>query len=203
LHLLGNTAFFYGSASMNSYAETLQGLGPLIWLLRLFMLIVLSLHIFSGISLTLENRHAKAGSYSITERRRSTFAARNMIWTGLLIAFFVITHLLHFTFPVISPEIFAGNNFDTMSRPDVFRMIALGFRDPAIVGLYILALAGLGLHLTHGIQSLFQSLGLNNEKTEQVIIQAGMILAALLFLGFISIPAAIFAGILGQEIRIL
>jgi succinate dehydrogenase / fumarate reductase, cytochrome b subunit len=203
LHLLGNTSFFYGAESMNAYAETLQSLGPLIWLLRLIMFFFLSIHIFYGIQLTLENRAAKAGSYSVVQRRRSTFAARNMIWSGLLIGAFVVFHLLHFTFPVIKAEIFAGRHSDIMGRPDVFTMVALGFRDPVIFGIYLTALTGLGLHLVHGLQSLFQTLGLNNERTEQTLIRAGVIIAAILFAGFISIPLSVFAGLLGQEIPIL
>jgi succinate dehydrogenase / fumarate reductase, cytochrome b subunit len=200
LHLLGNTSFFYSPGSMNAYAETLQSLSPLIWLIRFVMLVVLSLHLFYGIQLTLENRAAKSGSYSIIKRRRSTFAARNMIWSGLLIAAFIIFHLLHFTFPVIKPEIFAGRNFDISGRPDVFTMVALGFRAPVISAIYLLSLAGVGLHLAHGIQSLFQTLGLNNERTEQMIIRAGVTIAALLFLGYISIPLAAFAGLIGKGI---
>jgi succinate dehydrogenase / fumarate reductase, cytochrome b subunit len=200
VHLLGNISFFYGPDSINSYAETLQSLGPFIWLLRIFMLAFLSLHIFSGISLTLENKAAKPDSYAVTKRLRSTLSARNMIWTGLVIAVFLLLHLLHFTFPVIRPDNFAGRNFDVMSRPDVFRMVSLGFRDPLISVFYIAGIAGLGLHLAHGIQSLFQSLGLKNERTEQAIMRAGMLIAVLLFLGFISLPVTVLSGLLGREI---
>jgi len=203
LHLLGNISFFHSPYSMNAYAETLQSLGPLIWLLRLIMFIIISIHIFYGIQLTLENRAAKPGSYSVIKRRSSSFAARNMIWSGLLIAGFIIFHLLHFTFPVIKPDIFAGKHADFMGRPDVFKMVALGFRDPVVSGLYLVALAGLGLHLAHGLQSLLQTLGLNNERTEKTIIQGGMIIAAILYLGFISIPFAVLAGLLGQEFRLI
>ena len=195
LHLLGNASIYYGPDGMNTYAETLHGLGPFIWLFRFLMLTFVSLHVFFGIQLTLENRMAKPDTYAVTRRLRSTFAARNMVWSGLLIGAFLIYHLLHFTFHVINPETAASRHLDAMGRPDVFMMVVTGFRTFVVASVYMLALASLALHLTHGIQSMFQSLGMNTERTEPIIGRAGRIAALILFLGFISIPLAIIAGI--------
>jgi len=195
VHLLGNSAIYYGPGGINTFVETFKGLGAFIWLLRIVMLVFLSLHIFFGIQLTLENRKAKSEKYAVTKRLRSTFAARNMIWTGLLTGSFLIYHLLHFTFQVTHPEISANRLPDIMGRPDVFTMVVLGFRSIAVSSFYILALSSLALHLSHGIQSMFQSVGLNTEKTELLMTRAGFIAAIVLFLGFISIPVAVIAGI--------
>lgn len=195
VHLLGYLAIYYGPGGINTYAETLKGLGAFIWPLRMALLILVSLHIFLGIQLTLENRRAKPEKYSVTKKLRSTFAARNMIWTGLLTASFLIYHLLHFTFQVANPEISASRHPDVMGRPDVYTMVVLGFRSIAVSSVYILALFSLALHLSHGIQSMFQSVGLNTEKTELLMTRAGLIAAIVLFLGFISIPVAVLAGV--------
>ena len=195
LHLLGNSSVYYGPGGMNAYAGTLYGLGPFIWLIRLLMLVFVSLHVFYGIVITLENRKAKPDAYAVTKRLRSTFSGRNMIWTGLLTGSFLVYHLLHFTFHVTNPEISASRHLDVMGRPDVFMMVVFGFRNLAVAILYILALSSLALHLTHGIQSMFQTIGLNTEKTEPLIIRAGIITAIIIFLGYISIPVAVITGI--------
>jgi len=195
VHLLGYLAIYYGPGGINTYVETLKGLGAFIWPLRIALLILVSLHIFLGIQLTLENRRAKPEKYSVTKKLRSTFAARNMIWTGLLTASFLVYHLLHFTFQITNPEISASRHVDVMGRPDVYTMVVLGFRSIAVSSVYILALFSLALHLSHGIQSMFQSVGLNTEKTELLMTRAGLIAAIVLFLGFISIPVAVLAGV--------
>jgi succinate dehydrogenase / fumarate reductase cytochrome b subunit len=195
VHLLGNSTIYYGPAGINEYMETLRGFGAFIWLLRIVMFVFLSLHIFFGVQLTLENRKAKPEKYALTKKLRSTFAARNMIWTGLLTASFLVYHLLHFSFQVTPPEISANRHLDVMGRTDFFTMVVLGFRSIAVSSVYILALSSLALHLSHGIQSMFQSLGLNTEKTELLMTRAGFIAAIVLFLGFISIPVAVIAGI--------
>ena len=195
VHLLVNSSIYYGPGGINTFAETLNGPGAFIWLLRIALLLLVSLHIFFGIQLTLENRKAKPDVYAVTRMLRSTFAARNMIWTGLLIGSFLFYHLLHFTSQVTHPEISAGRHLDVMGRPDVFRMVVLGFRNPSVSFIYLLALSSLALHLGHGIQSMFQTAGLNNERIEPHMTRAGIIASIVLFLGFISIPVAVIAGI--------
>ncbi|MDH4231542.1 MAG: succinate dehydrogenase/fumarate reductase cytochrome b subunit, partial [Nitrospirota bacterium] len=98
-------------------------------------------------------------------------------------------------FQFTHPEISANRLSDIMGRPDVFTMVVLGFRSIAVSAFYILALSSLALHLSHGIQSMFQSVGLNTEKTELLITRAGFIAAIVLFLGFIAIPVAVIAGL--------
>jgi succinate dehydrogenase / fumarate reductase cytochrome b subunit len=196
VHLLGNSSVFVGPDGINVYATKLHGLGPFVWMFRLVMLTMFSLHVFYGIQLTLENDKAKPQGYAVKKSLQTTFAAKNMIWTGVLIAAFLIYHLLHFTFQVISPEIAASRNMDAMGRPDVFRMVLSGFQQFTISLMYVGAMVALAFHLTHGIQSFFQTLGLNNDRTRPVITKAGTIAAIILSLGYVSIPIIIFLGIL-------
>lgn len=194
LHVSGNSTIYF--SSLNTYAEKIHAIPALLWTFRLFMLSFVSFHIFFGIQLTLENSASKPQGYAVKEDRSATFASKNMIWTGLLIAAFLIYHLLHFTIQVTNSEISAGKNMDVFGRPDVFMMVVKSFRNFGISFLYLFAMAALGLHLLHGIHSSFQTWGLNNDATFPVIRRGGTIAAIVLFLGYISIPVVIFIGLL-------
>jgi succinate dehydrogenase / fumarate reductase cytochrome b subunit len=196
VHLLGNTTLYHGPDGINAYAKALHRFGSLVWTFRLTLLAMFSLHVFYGIQLTLENRAAKPQGYALNGNLQTTFAARNMIWTGLLIGAFVVYHLLHFTFQVTNPDISARGHLDAMGRPDVFTMVVLSFRNFFISLVYICAMCALGLHLSHSIQSLFQTIGLNSEKTFPAIRKGGTLAAIIIFIGFASFPVVILAGLL-------
>jgi succinate dehydrogenase / fumarate reductase, cytochrome b subunit len=193
-HALGNSTIYFHW--INAYSEHLHALPALIWLYRVFMLVVLLVHVFFGIQLTLENKDAKPLEYVCKRNLRATFASKNMIWTGTIIAIYLVYHLLHFTAQVINTEFAASSHADTLGRPDVYEMVVRNFQSVFISLVYIFAMTALALHLTHGIQSLFQTLGLNNEKTMPLIIKAGAITAIILALGYISIPVFVLTGIL-------
>jgi succinate dehydrogenase / fumarate reductase cytochrome b subunit len=174
---------------------SLQSLGPLVWVFRLTLLTVFVLHVLFGVVLTLESRAARPQRYAVTRHFRSTIAGRTMIWTGLFFGAFLVFHLLHFTFHIITPELSARAHFDLMGRPDVFSMVVRSFQRYLFPAVYVIGVAALVLHLSHGIQSLFQTTGLNNDRTLPVISKAGRIAAVILLLGYVSIPLAIFTGV--------
>lgn len=196
VHLLGNTSIFAGPNGINAYAMKLHELAPLVWSYRLIMLILVSLHIYYGIQLTLENDKAKPQAYAVKKSLTATFAGKSMIWTGLIIGAFLIYHLLHFTIQVTNPGISAVRNLDAAGRPDVFHMVVLSFQKALISLIYVGALIALAFHLTHGIQSFFQTLGLNNDRTFPVITKSGSLAALIILLGYVAIPIIIFMGIL-------
>jgi len=196
VHLLGNSSIFIGPDGINAYAMHLHSLPPLVWSFRSVMLALFSIHVFLGIQLTLQNSAAKPEPYAIKKSLCTTFAAKNMIWTGVLIGAFLVYHLLHFTAQITNPEISSDRNLDAMGRPDVFKMVVLSFQQVLISLIYCVALIALALHLTHGIQSCFQTVGLNNEKALPLIVKAAMVAAVILFLGYLSIPTVILTGIL-------
>lgn len=193
IHAIGNSTIYFGW--LNAYAEHLHALPPLVWIFRLILFTMFLLHAIYGIQLTLENRTAKPRAYAVRKDLSTTFASKNMIWTGLLIAAFLIYHLLHFTLQVTNPEISADSNMDSMGRPDVFMMVVLSFQKLFISLIYILAMIALALHLSHGIQSFLQTLGLSNERIMPAVIKAGTVAAVILLLGYISIPIVIIMGI--------
>ena len=195
VHLLGNTTIFAGPDGINAYAEKLHGLGPFVWAFRLVMLCLLALHAIFAVLLTLENRAANPGKYAVKKMLKATFAGETMIWTGLLLLAFLVYHLLQFTVR-ITPDIVLGN--DAKNRVDVFTMVFTSFRITPITLVYVAAMVALFLHLAHGIQSIFQSIGLNNDKTMPQFSLLGNLLSALFLLGYCAIPVLILAGILAK-----
>ena len=194
IHVIGNLTIFFGG--LNAYSDKLHSLPVLVWMTRLIMVTMFSVHIFFGIQLTLANFKSKPEEYTVKKSLSTTFAGKTMIWTGLLIGIFLLYHLLHFTIQVINPEISASIVSDTLGRPDVSRMVVYNFKKAAVSLTYVLAMTSLVLHLTHGIQSSFQTLGLGSERTQPVIIKSGAVLAFILFLGYVLIPILVFARII-------
>jgi len=195
VHLLGNSTIFAGPDGINAYAEKLHGLGPFVWAFRLVMLSLLLLHVIFAVLLTLENSAANPGKYAVKKMLKATFAGETMIWTGLLLLAFLVYHLLQFTVR-ITPDIVLGT--DAKNRVDVFTMVFTSFRITPIALVYVAAMVTLFLHLSHGIQSIFQSVGLNNDKTMPQFGMLGKILSALFLVGYSAIPVLILAGILAK-----
>jgi succinate dehydrogenase / fumarate reductase cytochrome b subunit len=193
-HIAGNTTIFSGT--LNAYAAGLSAQKAFVWAGRVILFVSFVIHIFYGTVLKLENYAAKPYGYAVSNYIQATFVGRIQIWTGALIAVFVIYHLLQFTFQVTNPSIAADTHPDTLGKPDVFMMVVRSFQHGSIAAAYIIALAALALHLTHGIQSSFQTCGLNNDRTLSVFETSGTLAAVILFLWYTAIPVAVVAGIL-------
>ena len=171
----------------------MHSLGPLVWVFRLVMLALLVIHVIYGIQTTLENNAAKPQGYAVKKNLRTGFAAQNMIWTGLVLLAFLVYHLLHFTARV-TPGVVQG--FDPQGRFDVFGMVVASFQKGGIAFIYVAAMVALFLHLSHGIQSFFQTMGWNNDKSLPVFTTAGKVVSFVLLAGYVLIPVTILAGIL-------
>lgn len=195
-HVLGNSSLYF--SGINAYADGLRHWPFLIvlWTSRALLFLSIVFHGYYGVVITLENWKAKPRQYSITTRLSATFAGRTMIWTGLVIAAFLIYHLLHFTLQVIDPSTAAIRNPDALGRPDVFTMVAKAFRHWGFAALYLVGVLSLGLHLWHGIQSSFQTWGANSDRSLPVVVKIGAAAAVVLFLGYAAIPLTILLGIL-------
>lgn len=193
-HLLGNTTVYSGW--INAYAERLHAVPPVLWTFRLIMLTMFVVHVFFGIQLTLENRSAKPAAYAVKKRLRATFAGKTMIWSGTIIGSFLFFHLVHFTLQTIFPEHAANRNLDSAGRPDVLGMVIYSFQNLSVSFIYGIAVAALFFHLSHGLESSFQSFGLQSDRTQRFIIRAGAVSAAVVACGYLSIPIAALLGIL-------
>lgn len=193
-HMIGNLTVYAGPNAINSYAEKLHLLLPLLWGYRIVMLPLVLAHICTGVILYLENRRARPTDYHCKKNVKTSFPAETMIWTGLLLGVFITYHLLHFTVRVTNPDI--SNLLDSLGRPNVYAMVALSFARAPIAVAYVIGMAILLLHLYHGAQSIFQSLGLNTARTLPVIEIGGRSISVILLLGFASIPVVFLFGIL-------
>ena len=196
-HLLGNLQFFLGPETINRYGHFLQANKEFLWPARLGLLILVALHSWSAVKISAENKAARPVPYANWNPTVASYASRTMLMSGLIIAAFVIYHLLHFTAQTKSIN-FTGQDFgafqDAKGRHDVFRMMVTGFSRPLVSGFYVLAMALLCLHLSHGVGAMFQSVGWKNEVYGPRMDRFGRVLAWLIFLGYASIPIAVLLG---------
>jgi succinate dehydrogenase / fumarate reductase, cytochrome b subunit len=193
-HLLGNLEIYLGEDRLNAYAQLLQELGPILWTERIILILAVVVHIVATIQLAVENRVAKPKKYAKSAHQASTLASRTMIYTGLLVICFVVYHLLQFTLMWTNPEY--RNLHDALGRHDVYRMVILGFRQPLIAVFYAAAIFFLATHLSHGFESVTQTLGINNRRIGRFISNGGRWLSWLIFAGYVSIPVTILLGLI-------
>jgi succinate dehydrogenase cytochrome b subunit len=191
-HLLGNLTIFAGANGLNTYAEKLHAIPAMVWGTRIVMGIAVLLHVFLSVQITMENSSAKPEKYAKKNLLRATFASETMIWTGVIIAAFVVYHLLHFTFRVAGVSI----GFDALNRPDVFTMVVEGLGRTLTALVYVVATVALFLHLSHGIQSAFQTLGLANTRWLPRYTTGGKLASGVFLVGFASIPVLVLVGFL-------
>jgi succinate dehydrogenase / fumarate reductase cytochrome b subunit len=123
----------------------------------------------------------------------SSYAARTMIWSGPIVAAFVIFHVLHLTVGAVLPTRDVNNNPIT---PDVRYNVISGFQNYAVSGFYIFAMILLCMHLYHGVWSMFQSLGISHPRYTGKLKKFAAILAILIAIGNCSIPIAVMTGLL-------
>jgi succinate dehydrogenase / fumarate reductase, cytochrome b subunit len=196
-HMVGNLQVFIGQDQINKYAHALQGLGAALWVIRIGLILMALLHIWFAVQLKLENWRARPVKYAFNNTVQAGLASRTMIWSGLLVFTFITYHLLHFTFMAFHPE-YKGLTamLDGKEVHDVYSMIIYGFKQPLISGLYIVMMFLLAYHLSHGIKSMFQTLGWNNERYEPKLNKLAIAIATVVFLGYISIPVAVLTGLL-------
>ncbi len=195
-HLSGNLLIFAGRDAFNDYAqflhESLHGVG--VWIARVGLLACLVLHVWFTVLLTRENRAAKP-KYQHDATVQAPKSSRIMIWSGLTILSFIVYHILHFT-------VKAGSDYASLVdeahraetgevRHDAWQMVIEGFGHSYNVIFYVIALTLLCSHLSHGVSSIFQTLGLRSKKTAGPIKAFAKIYAIVIYVGFISIPLSI------------
>jgi len=192
-HLLGNLLVFAGREATNGYAHKLREMGALLWAARIGLLAVFLAHVGSGVRLWQLNRAARPDGYSEANHLAASYAGRTIVMSGLLILAYVVYHLMHFTLGVTNPEYLTFK--DPLGHADVYRMVVAGFSRPVISGVYAVSMILLGLHLSHGLQSFFQTLGLNHPAYNPFFRKVGPVAAVVIAIGYISIPLAVLAGL--------
>jgi succinate dehydrogenase / fumarate reductase cytochrome b subunit len=193
-HMIGNLQIFLGPDAINGYAKKLQSLPLLLWPARFILLAIFAIHVTVSIKLAMENRAARPVAYFKKQTVRASRPSQMMILSGLVLLFFLIYHLLHFTFGVTHPDYF--HLVDAQGRHDVYSMSVLSYRNVWLTAFYVLAMFFLCLHLSHGLQSFPQSLGFNDERLRPRLKTFANLTATVLFIGNSSMPLAAFLGML-------
>jgi succinate dehydrogenase / fumarate reductase cytochrome b subunit len=187
-HLSGNLLIFAGPEALAAYAQGLRRFPTLLLVARVGLGVIFVTHVTFAVRLNLANKAARPVPYAKKSFRKASFASRTMVLSGLLLLSYILFHLAHFTFRVTSPEVAALGPFQ------VYEMLVMSFQNPVVSLTYILSMAVMGLHLSHGATSLFQTLGVNHKKYNGVILCIGPTLGWALALGFSSIPVAVLVG---------
>lgn len=191
VHMAGNLQVYLGQEAMNAYAELLQSKPGLLWTARVVLFVIAVLHIISALQLAAENRAARPQPYA-EGKPLASLASRTILVSGLIVFAFIIYHLMHFTLGVTNPDFM---DLRDGNRHDVYRMVVEGFRNPYVSVFYIISMGLLCLHLSHGVSSLFQSLGVRRKATAAAFNRFAQMSAIVIFIGNCSIPISILAGV--------
>jgi succinate dehydrogenase / fumarate reductase cytochrome b subunit len=192
VHLWGNLKIYAGPSFLNEYGVFLRtvgepffGFSQLLWVARIILIPAFVIHMWAAIQLTARDRASRPVAYATRKNLESTIASRTMIYGGLFILLFVIYHVLDFTFGTVNPSFEEGN---------IYHNVIASFRVWPVALFYVLAMLAVGLHLFHGIWSMFQTLGWNSARANLLIRNLATFFAVLLTLGNISIPLAVLFG---------
>ena len=196
-HLVGNLQVFGPPEMINAYAHFLKSTPELLWGARIGLLIMVALHIAAAVTLSAENTAARPEPYAGRTSYGSSVQSRYMLVSGLVIAAFIIYHLAHFT--ALLPGINGVGDFRKLTTvlrgetvPDVYATMVLGFQVWWVVLLYLVAQALLFMHLSHGVASMFQSLGFRNHVWWPRITLLAKVASIAIFIGYAAIAVGLF-----------
>jgi|SRR5579872_5605590 len=191
-HLLGNLQVFLGAERMDNYAAFLHATPTLLWSVRALLLVSVVMHIVASLQLQKMKVNARPSGYVKTEAIGSSVASRSMIWSGAMIAAFVIYHILDLTTGTVS----SGRYVDLRA----YENLVYSFRRIPVSAFYIIAMILMGMHLYHGLWSIFQTLGFGHPRYSSKIKHMAAWVSILLAAGFISIPIAVMTRLVGANL---
>lgn len=191
VHLLGNLTLFFSASAYNQIAHVIEQLGPLTYVIEGVLFAIALLHIFIGINIHIGTRKARPVDYveyeSAGTPSRQSLSSRSMIVSGLVIGTFLVVHLATFKFGTYY-------TLPGSAERDLARLVFETFHKPGYVFGYVAVLSALGLHLRHGLWSALQSIGV---ATKPGVYEVSAFLGAVIALGFIGLPLAIYFGLIG------
>lgn len=197
VHMIGNLKILQGMNdegvyAMDAYGAFLRDIGyPLVphegvlWLTRLVLLAAVGIHIWAAVQLSSRSRAARSVGYKKVDDQSFSFASRTMRWGGIILALFIVYHILHFTTGQAHPDFEHGA---------VFRNYVIAFQNPLVFGVYLLAQAALCFHLYHGVWSVFQTLGANHPRYNHLRRPFAIGYALVVFVGFMIPPVLVLTG---------
>lgn len=203
MHMFGNTKLLLpdNGAEFNEYSHYLRRfLYPIVppmwflWAFRVFLLVCICLHMWSAAQLTgRKNRNVGGARYANKKNMESSFAARTMIWSGIILVLGLVMHLLHYTAQVLRPGYAPG-----VTDLAPYDRVVAGFSVWWVVLAYAIFMIAVCLHIYHGCASAFITLGANVSAGSRKLLKSlSGIIAALLFIGFLVPPVMILSGVIG------
>jgi succinate dehydrogenase / fumarate reductase cytochrome b subunit len=202
-HMAGNLQMFLGRDAYNDYAEFMQGLGALKWVARGGLIAVLFAHVGAALLLVQRNQRARPERYAELRPRKTSIAALYMAELGIVLLFFIVYHIAHFTLGVVHTE-FGNIDYLTLqqateagTRRDLYAHVVMSFQQPLIASLYVVANIALAMHLAHGTTSMFKTVGIAVGRWKVPFEVVGPAFGVIVGLGNISMPLAVWAGFIG------
>ena len=192
-HMVGNLKAFTGEEEFNHYSEWLRTIGnpalpgsTALWLIRIVLLVAVFAHMWAAISLWRQAKRARPQGYVTKKAVAQSYASRTMRWGGVIIAAFVIWHLLDLTWGTVNSAADSGP----------YDKLVASFSNPVSTAFYAIAVILVGMHLRHGIWSATQTLGQSNRRREVTVNYAATAIATVLTLGFLLVPFSVLFGLI-------
>lgn len=191
-HVMGNLKVFFGAGEFNAYGHWLRTMGEpvlhyswALWIVRLVLLAAVVGHGISAYQLSKRDLKARPVQYA-HKRRRAGYATRTMRWGGVIVALFIVWHLLDLTTLTVNENAQPGHPYE-----NVVATFSTWYGNV----IYIVAMLAVGLHIRHGFWSAAQTLGVGNAARDRVLKAVAGVLALVLTAGFISVPVAVMTGV--------
>jgi succinate dehydrogenase / fumarate reductase cytochrome b subunit len=192
-HMIGNLKAFSGRDEFNHYSEWLRTIGnpalpgaTALWIIRIVLLVAVAAHIWAAVSLWRQAKRARPQGYVKKKQKAQSYASRTMRWGGVIIAAFVIWHLLDLTWGTVNSQ----------GDASPYDRLVASFSNPVSTAFYAIAVILVGMHLRHGIWSATQTLGQSNRRREVTVNYAATAIATVLTLGFLLTPFAVLFGLI-------
>lgn len=189
-HMAGNLQVFLGPDVFNAYAANLKGNPPLLWGVRILLLVAVVVHVAMMVQLYTRTVGARVEGYRKQKLKVTSYSSATMHFTGPMLLLYIVFHILHFTAPGLS---LGGSEF---SHTDVYTNFVSSFSVPWVTAVYVAANLFLGLHLYHGAWSLLQTLGMSHPRYNHRRNLIAQILALTITAGNVAMPICALLGIL-------
>ena len=190
IHFLGNITLYTDPVQYNEYTRFMSS-NPIIRVMEIVLVAGFLTHIIDAIMLTRANKKAQPVKYAM-DKKKSSWYSRNMGLTGSVILAFLVLHLQSFWYGYKFGSPAYATDSAGLPIKDMYTMVVEAFGEFWYSGLYVVAVTLLGIHLNHGFQSAFQSVGLRHKKYTPTIKMLGTAFSILITLGFVSFPIYFF-----------
>jgi succinate dehydrogenase cytochrome b subunit len=191
-HVMGNLKVFFGPGEFNAYGHWLRTMGEpvlhyewALWIVRVVLLAAVVGHAVSAYQLSRRDLKARPTPYA-HKRRRASYATRTMRWGGIIVALFIVWHLLDLTTLTVNENAQPGHPYQ-----NVVATFSTWYGNV----IYIVAMLAVGLHIRHGFFSAAQTLGVGNATRDRALKALADVLALVLTAGFVSVPVAVMTGV--------